>query len=206
MSANQTLSSSTPNADGSERCGFDPLDPVLTHGGAVYWGHAEQLGYCLGPVDQRKLLKRPDVLYFRGEPVGKSTSVVGEAKLDITVATDAGDMDVIAKLWVEQPDGAVVILALGQLRCRFRESFAAPNPMKPGEPTPVTLRFHPIAYQFPPGSRVGLIVTFSDFPRIEPNPGFVAAPFSGATPRKARHTVFHGPMSRSRLKLPWLER
>jgi predicted acyl esterase len=77
--------------------------------------------------------------------------------------------------------------------------------MARGQATPLHVNFYPIAYQFAPGSRIGLILTHSDFPRIEPHPGVIVPPLSGAKPRTAQHTIFYGPTSKSRLTLPVLD-
>ena len=196
------LAPDDPTGEASDECVFDPADPVVTCGGQVYWGHAEQLENCLGPVDQRTLLRRDDVFCFRSDPLARPLTVAGESALDVSISSDVDDADLIAKLCVEEADGKMTCLALGQLRCRYRESFASPKPLSANAATPVHLRFYPIAYRFPVGSRIGLLVTWSDFPRISLNAGTMDPPLSGIAPRKARNAIHYGQGSQSRLTLP----
>ena len=199
------LSLESSDDSSADICIHDPADPVMTHGGQIFWGHAEQLGNCLGPVDQRKLLARRDVLYYRSDPLDRMLTVVGEPSLELTLTSDAEDTDVIGKLCVELPGGEVICLSIGQLRCRYRESFSDPKPLSRNHPTDIRIRLHPIAYRYPIGARIGLIITHSDFPRINAHPGSMDAPFSEAPSRRARNSILHGRGARSRIVLPVLD-
>jgi uncharacterized protein len=181
---------------------YDPKDPVPTCGGAIYWG-LEPFG--LGPADQRSILARPDVLYYRSEPVTARLAVVGEIILDLILASSAEDTDVIAKLCVEQSDGTVMSLTVGSLRCRYRDDAIKPEPLVPGEATKMTIHLNHVAYEFPVGSRISLIITSSDFPRILPHRNTLSAPWSGEEIVVARNTVLHGPDAVSCLKLPVID-
>ena len=191
--------------DAADTCVHDPANPVMTHGGQIFWGHAEQLGNCLGPVDQRKLLTRQDVYYYRSEPLDRSLAVVGEPILEVTITSDADDTDVIAKLCVELPSGEVVSLSIGQLRCRYRDSFAHPKPLVRDQPTALRIRLHSIAYRFPAGAHIGLIIAHSDFPRINAHPGTMDPPLNGSASRCANNAILHGPAALSRVLLPVVE-
>jgi len=179
----------------------DPLAPVPTRGGPIYWGMWDLKDGACGPVDQRPLLSRADVRYYRGEPLAAPLTVIGEPTLDITLSSSVEDADLMAKLCVEQPDGAVVCLTVGQIRCRYRDGFTQSRPLPRGEPVRLSLRCYPLAYQFPAGARIGLILAHSDFPRIEPHPGTLEPPMSAAIPQPAALTIHHGPAS-STLHLP----
>ena len=129
-------------------------------------------------------------------------NVVGDVALELVIASSAVDTDFIAKLCVEEPSGAIVCLGLGSLRCRYRGSWQEPEPLTPGEPTAIRLHLGQIAYVFPAGSRVGLVLGSSDFPRINPHPGTMAAPLAAGERLTALNQVFHGPSAPSRLELP----
>ena len=61
------------------------------------------------------------------------------------------------------------------------------------------------AYTFAAGSRIGLMIAGSDFPRILPNPNRMSAPWDGVEPVVADNQVLHGPQYLSRLLLPAVE-
>lgn len=170
-----------------------------TRGGPIYWGFEH-----VGPVDQRPLLDRDDLLVYRSSKLAYPMAVVGPIELDLFISSDAEDTDFMAKLCVEEPSGAVVSLASGSLRCRYRDSWADPTPLSPGSVTPIHLQMGQTAYVFPAGSRVCLTITSSDFPRIQPHSNTMAPPLSEANPVQARNSVFHGHAAPSCLKLPVL--
>lgn len=196
-SGDGTLTREAPAHDYADSFTHDPAAPVPTRGGAVYWGLEN-----VGPVDMRPVLDRTDVLYYRSPALSKAVTVIGEPGLDLHVSSDAADTDFIARLCVEEPSGAVTCLCLGSLRCRYRNGFSTPEPLQAGTPTAIRLRLGEIGYTFPAGSRIGLMVTSSDFPRILPHPGSMAPPWQESAPRRARNSVLHGRQTLSCLRLP----
>lgn len=194
------LTHQAPSRDRSDSYRYDPRDPVPTLGGPIYWGLPQA-----GPVDQRPVLERHDVLMYRSERLPNPLAVMGDVRLDLVVTTEGQDTDFIAKLCVEEASGAVICLAAGSLRCRYRQSWQKAEPMESGVPTAIGLHLGQIGYLFPAGSRVVLTVTSSDFPRIEPHNNTMAPPLSGARPQVATNAVLHGPETRSCLRLPVME-
>lgn len=194
------LSRETPGKSAADAYTHDPRDPVPTRGGAIYWGleHA-------GPVDIRPVLERPDALYYRSEKLAGPLTVIGEPGLDLQVSSDAADTDFVARLCVEEPSGEIVCLCLGSLRCRYREGWKEPKRLAKGAPTAVRLRLGEIGYTFPAGSRIGLMIASSDFPRILPHAGSMAPPWQEKAPVKARNGVLHGSGTLSCLRLPVVE-
>lgn len=195
-----SLTLETPDRSGADNYLYDSENPVPTRGGPIYWGFE-----FLGPVDQRPLLDRPDVLIYRGPKLASPTTVVGPIELDLFISSDAVDTDFVAKLCVEEPSSAITCLAMGSLRCRYRNSWSDPQPLEPGEATSVHLQMGHTAYVFPAGSRVCLLITSSDFPRIAPHPNTLEPPFAKTEPILARNSVLHGPGTLSCLKLPVVE-
>ena len=179
---------------------YNPREPVPTRGGPTYWGLEH-----LGPVDQRPLLDRSDLLFYRSPKLGSPLTVVGEVTLDLCVSSDAVDTDFVAKLCVEEPSGAVICLTIGSLRCRYRESWTDPQPLTSGDVARIHLQLGQTAYVFPTGSRICLLITSSDFPRIFPHPNTLAPPWSTTETVMARNTVHHGKGNLSRLNLPVIE-
>jgi putative CocE/NonD family hydrolase len=180
---------------------YDPADPVPTRGGQLWGGESEHLG----PVDQRPLLDRPDVLYYRSEKLERSLTVAGNIELELFAASSAEDTDFTAKLCVEESSGSIIALTLGALRCRYRNSWSDPEALTPGVPVRLGIQMNHTAFVFPAGSRIGLLVTSSDCPRIFPHPNTLSVPLTEETPRGAENTILHGANHPSCLELPVVE-
>ncbi|MGC9319033.1 MAG: CocE/NonD family hydrolase, partial [Armatimonadota bacterium] len=191
------LSREGPTGSEADEYLYDPRDPCPTRGGPIYWGLSPA-----GPVEQRPILTRPDVLYYRSDILGEPLTVMGSIELDLWFATGAEDTDIVAKLCVVEPSGRVISLTGGSLRCRYRESWSDPSPLTPDEPARLRLHLGNLAYTFPAGSRVALIVTGSSFPRILPHPNTMAPTWSEDPPVTARQRVLHTEGHESRLLLP----
>jgi len=178
---------------------YDPENPVPTCGGQVFWNMDADVK---GPQDQRHLLDRDDVLFYTSEPLRRPLTVIGDVRLNLTIATDVEDTDIVAKLCVVENDGSVTCLVVGSFRCRYRDGWDKYSPLERGEPTRLKLRLSQIAYTFPVGSRIALTITSSDFPRIQPHTNTMAKPWTPVTPAIAHTHVLHGPGVESSLELP----
>lgn len=200
-SGDGVLSLEQPTHDAEDTYRYDPADPVPMRGGAIYWGFDS----VCGPVDQRPILDRPDILYYRSPKLGKPLIVIGEVWLDLVVQSTAEDTDFIAKLCVEEPSGSITVLSNGSLRCRYRESWSNPKPLTAGKTVSIQLHLGNTAYTFPAGSRLGLMITSSEFPRILPHHNTMAPAWGEKNPVIARNSVLHGPGTLSRLELPVIE-
>jgi len=184
-------------ADPPDRYRYDPADPAPTRGGPVYWGIE-----AAGPMDQRPILDRPDVLYYRSERLADPLAAIGEIALDLWIASDAPDTDFIAKLCVVEPSGPIVPLTFGSLRCRHRNGWDRCDPLPKDEPTRIRIRMGSTAYVFPAGSRIALIVTSSSYPRILPHPNTMAPTWQERSPQIAVNQVLHDAEHESQLLLP----
>ena len=155
-----------------------------------------------GPRDQRHLLERDDVLFYQSAPLAAPLAVIGDVSLDLTVASDVADTDIVAKLCVVETNGSVTCIILGSLRCRYREGWDKRIPLQRGEPTRLRIRLAQLAYTFPCGVRIGLMITSSDFPRIQPHTNTMAKPWEPAAPVVAHTRVLHGGGLSAALNLP----
>ena len=191
------LSQETPGNEPPDRYRYDPAEPTPTHGGPIYWGMTP-----LGPVDQRPILDRPDVLYYRSGPLPKPLTVIGEVNLDLWVASDADDTDFMAKLCVVEPRGRIIVLTIGCLRCRYREGWDRCVPLPRDEPVKLRIQMGNLAYVFPEGSRIALIVTSSSYPRILPHPNTMAPTWQERSPRAALNQTHHDADHPSQVLLP----
>ncbi len=108
------------------------------------------------PVDQKPILGRKDVLCYVSERLEYPVGICGPVELDLWVGSDAEDTDFIAKLCVvdREQKGRMFCLTYGSLRCRYRSSWAEPEPLERDEPTRIRIRMQPTAQQGCP-TRIG---------------------------------------------------
>jgi hypothetical protein len=155
----------------------------------------------VGPTEQHETLNRPDVLFYRSDPLAEPLTVAGPVWLDLWISSSAPDTDFVTKLCVVDAFGSVYALTVGSLRSRFRNSRAEPEALRQGSAEKLTIQMNHVAYRFPAGSRIALMVTSSCFPRILPHDNRYEPTWSGADPVVATQTVHHNAAHPSRLKL-----
>lgn len=197
---NGVLTREAPATSAADAFTYDPADPAPTCGGQIFWNMEPT-----GPRDQRHLLERDDTLFYQSAPLEKPLAVIGDVSLDLTMASDVDDTDIVAKLCVVERNGSVTGILVGSFRCRYREGWDKRVPLQHGEPTPLRIRLAQLAYVFPEGSRIGLTITSSDFPRIQPHSNTMAKPWEPAAPVVAHTRVMHGGGIRAALNLPVVE-
>lgn len=181
---------------------YDPANPVPTLGGAT-------LGIGSpppGPLDQRPLASRADILAYTTEPLVRETEVTGPLSLEVFVSSTAEDTDLVGRLIDVHPDGRAILLAEGVQRLRYRESFEHPQLMVPGKIYAVHLDLWATSNVFKVGHRIRLEITSSSYPRYDRHPNH-GGDLSGATrPVKATTTIHHDAAHPSALILPIVPR
>jgi putative CocE/NonD family hydrolase len=189
------LSSSAPAEAGSDVYVYDPNNPVKTIGGP-------NLNISKGPMDQRPLRAREDILRYQTPPLDKAVEVVGQVKAELWVSTSAEDTDIMVKLIDVYPDGYEAILLDQPLRLRYREGIDRWAKVKPGEVYPVEVDLWSTAQVFAPGHRIAVHVTSSNAPRFErhTNTWFPLCNYGQAV--KATNTVFRSEARPSAIVLP----
>ena len=192
-----SLTLEAPDRSFADELVYDPRDPLPTWGGQIFWNMEPR-----GPQDQRQCLERDDVLFYGSRPLPRPLTVIGDVELELTIASDVDDTDLVAKLCVIEVNGSVTCIILGSFRCRYREGWGKRVPLEHGTPTPIQLRLSQLAYTFPQGSRIGLMITSSDFPRIQPHTNTMAKPWEPAAPVVAHTQVMHGGGVSASLNLP----
>jgi putative CocE/NonD family hydrolase len=186
---------------------YDPRDPVPTVGGPTSLP-AKMMKTNSGPLDQRRLASRLDVLVYATDVLEQSLEVTGPLTVVLHAATDGRDTDFVAKVVDLRPDGEAVILAEGVVRTRFRDGFDREHLPEPGLPHEYTIDLAATSNVFLRGHRICLLVTSSSFPRFDRNPN-TGNPLGVDGPgdlRPARQTIFHDGARPSRLVLPLVSR
>src|SRR4029453_7403328 len=85
-----------------------------------------------GPMDQREVEKRPDVLVFTTEPLPEPLEVTGRVTAKLYVSSDCPDTDVTVKLCDVSPDGRSMLVTDGIRRASLRNGFAKREPLEAG--------------------------------------------------------------------------
>ena len=197
------LSRRDPAEEPPDAYRFDPRDPAPTIGGPTSLP-GRFLRTNAGPLDQRPLEGRDDVLAYTTEPMADDLEVTGPLSLTLHAATSARDTDFVAKLCDVEPDGFSRILAEGILRARFREGFERECPVQPGRPYEYAIDLKATSNVFRRGHRIRLLLTSSSFPRFDRNAGTGARPgeVSEEDLLAAQQTIFHDAAHASSLLLP----
>jgi uncharacterized protein len=194
------LSTSAPDAEPPDHYRYDPRDPVPTHGGALLIAPE----FPSGPVDQRGIEARPDVLTFTTPPLDHATEVTGPVTVQLWAASSAPDTDFVARLVDVYPDGRAFNLTDGILRARYRDAAAGQPaaPLEPGQPYLFAIDLWATSNVFLAGHRIRLQVTSSCFPRWDRNPNTGHTFGMDAELRTAEQTILHDRDHPSHVVLP----
>ncbi len=174
---------------------FEPTNPCPTVGG-------HNLTLARGPMDQRPVEGRPDVVTFTSAPLGAPLEVTGRVKARVFVSSSAADTDLSVRLCDVYPDGASYLMAEGILRLRYRRSVAKPEPLTPGQVEEVEVDCWSTSLVFNQGHRIRVTVTSSNYPRFDVNPGTGAAWADGVRPVTQSNRIYCDAMRPSRVLLP----
>ncbi|MGQ4386531.1 CocE/NonD family hydrolase [Streptomyces sp. SAS_270] len=198
------LTIEAPADAGHETYLYDPRRPVPSAGGASM---PTTPGFC-GPVDQRTVAAREDVLCFATPVLDEAVEVTGPVSLTLFVSSSAVDTDFTAKLVDVFPDGKAINLCDGILRARYRGGLATEVLMEPGKVYEVTVDMTGTSNVFLPGHRIRVDVSSSNFPRYDrnTNTGGVIAREGEEQMIPAVNHIHHGPNHPSRLVLPVIDR
>ena len=197
LRADGGLSQEPPEAEQPDSYTYDPADPVPTYGGASLIAPE----FPAGPVDQRRIEARPDVLTYSTAPLERDTEVTGPLNVELWACSSAPDTDFVARLVDVYPDGRAFNLTDGIIRARHRNG-ASEALLEPGQPYAFNIDLWATSNVFKAGHRIRLQVTSSNFPRWDRNPN-TGHPFGQDTDlRTARQTILHDRQYPSHVLLP----
>ncbi len=174
---------------------YDPKNPVPTKGGP-------NLLIPAGPMDQRELEKRPDVLVFQTEPLEESVQVIGRVTVKLWASSSCVDTDFVAKLMDVYPDGRSMLIADGIIRGRFRKSLSREELLEPGAVYEFDIDLWSTAIIFNKGHRIKLHITSSNHPRFDINPNTGRDYSEGCEMKVAENTIYHDKKHPSHILLP----
>jgi predicted acyl esterase len=174
---------------------YDPKNPVPTVGG-------NNLLLPLGPMDQREVSSRPDVLKYETAPLAEAVEIAGPVTAELAVSTDAEDTDFMVKLVDVYPNGYEALVLDQALRLRFREGFNRMVRAEKGKVYPIKVNLWSTALVFNRGHKIAVHVTSSNSPRFEPHSNTWEPVPNYDQAVKAKNSVHHGVSHASRLVLP----
>ena len=196
LTAGGGLSDRLPaEAESTDAYKYDPKNPVPTIGGA-------NLNIKKGPMDQRPIGKRADVLKFMTPVLDAPVEVTGRVKVELWAESDAVDTDFMAKLVDVYPDGTERLVLDSAIRARFREGLDREVFMKKGEVYRFTIDLWSTSIIFNKGHRIAIHITSSNDPRFDPNPNTGKPLRADNDTRVATNTIHHDRSHPSRALLP----
>ena len=197
---------------------FDPRHPVPSIGGSITSGEPVMRG---GAYDQTEgptifgatppylpLAARPDVLVFETEPLAEDTEITGTISASLWISSDCPDTDFTVKLIdvyppnADYPQGFAMNLCDGILRCRYRDSWEAPSPLIPGQPTKIAIETFPTSNLFKKGHKIRIDISSSNFPHFDVNPNTGGPEGGGGAYKVALNQVFIDRDHPSHITLP----
>lgn len=182
---------------------YDPKNPVHTMGGSVC---CEPNVFPPGPLDQRSVEKRQDVLVYTSTPLTEDLEVTGPVRTILYVSTSANDTDFTAKLVDVQPDGRPLLVTDGIQRMRYRLSLDKPVFVKRNQAYQISVDTGVTSYVFEPGHRIRVEVSSSNFPRFDRNLNSAGSNADQTKAIKARQVVYHEKGYPSAIILPVIAR
>ena len=184
----------TTTAPGGARDTFDydPRNPVPTIGG-------NNLTLPKGPMDQRAVGDRKDVLRYQTEPLAQAVEIAGNVEAELTVSTDAEDTDFMVKLVDVYPNGYEALVLDQAYRLRYHDGFEKPSRVEKGKAYTIRLDLWPTALVFNKGHRIAVHVSSSNAPRFERSTN-TWAPLRSYDQAVVAHNTVH--LGKSRLLLP----
>lgn len=179
-----------PSAAPPDRYRYDPADPTPNIGGPL-------LMLPAGPLDNRPLEARPDVLCYTTAPLPADLDVIGPVRLELYARSSLPHTDFFGRLCDVYPDGRSINVCDGLVR-------VAPGT---GEPQPDgTLRLEvdmwATAQRFRRGHRLRLLVASGAFPRWNRNLGLGEPEGTAVRMAAADQEVYHDAAHPSALVLP----
>ncbi len=180
---------------------YDPERPVPSLGGnhsMQTWEHI----ITVGPIDQRPLERRDDVLVYSSAPLERDLEVTGPVIVKLFAASSAPDTDFTARLIDHYPSGYAQNICEGVVRARYRSSREQPELMQPGEIYELSIDLQVTSNVFRRGHRIGVDISSSNFPRFDRNLNTGLNNNTTSELRVAQQTIFHDAQHPSCVILP----
>jgi putative CocE/NonD family hydrolase len=202
----------TPDPPGSEppdAYEYDPNNPVPTLGGnnsTWTWMKFAAEPIYPGPIDQRPLERRDDVLVYTTPRLDQDVEVTGPLEMVLYASSSGVDTDFTAKLVDVYPDGRAIHLSEGILRARHRKSLERVEFLQPGEVDEFRIQMAPTSNVFRAGHQLRVEISSSNFPRFDRNLNTGEDIFTSTRMQTAHQRVLHDQRYPSHLVVPVIPR
>lgn len=160
LTISHTLVTSKPSGGGKLSYIDDPHNPIPAIGG-------NNLMMDRGPMDQRKVSNRADILKFETEALKQAVEIAGPMHAQLTVSTDAEDTDFIVKLVDVYPNGYEALVMDQPYRLRYWKSLLHAERVEKNKPYPITVDLWSTALVFNAGHKIAVQVQSTSSPRYE---------------------------------------
>lgn len=190
---NGRLSTSQPAHESPDAFVSDPLRPVPSSGGGDTNPNVQ---------DQTAVEMREDVLVYSTEVLKEGVALTGEVQVVVYVSSTTPDADLALKLVDVYPDGKAYNVSDTMLRLRYRDGFARPTLMKLGQVYRAELTGMLTSNYFPPGHRIRIHLSGSNFPLYERNLQTGGHNYDETQPRVATIQIHHSAGQVSFIELP----
>ena len=161
-------------------------------------------GVSWGPVDQRTIGSRDDVLVYSSGILNKPMRFAGNPSAKLFVSASTSDADWVVKLVDVHPDGFAQNIAVGILRGRFRESLMKAKLLEPGKVYQIEVDLGPVAATIEQGHEFRVDISGAHFPLFDRNPNTGMGPYDGSS-IKSTERVYHTRSMPSAIVLPIIE-
>jgi hypothetical protein len=185
MQKDGTLRAAAPkDKDASLTFTYDPKDPVPSVGGNY------DLGAKNGPLDQRPLKDRKDVLRFATAPLEEPVGVVGKIWVELHVSSDCPDTEFTAKLIDVYPDGYEAVMRASAMVARYYDGLNKPQRLEKGKVYKLEMDCWSTAVVFNKGHKIAVHVSSSDSPAYEVHPN-TYEPVASIDKAAVAHNTMH---------------
>jgi len=196
---NGVLTMKPPASDKPDSFTYDPMKPVMSHGGNVCCQANALTG---GALDQSETELKRDILVYTTEPLKEGMELSGPIEATIFLSSDRKDTDVTVKVIDVGPDGKAYNLDETIQRVRYREGYDKPPQfMEAGKVYKVALQPMTTSNYFAPGHRIRVEVSSSNFPRFDRNLNTGGNNFDETTGLVAKNTIHHSKQYPSSIKV-----
>jgi putative CocE/NonD family hydrolase len=197
---NGRLSLTKPARERADTFTYDPANPVPSRGGSICCtGNPKDVP---GSFDNRDIEQRPDILVYTTDALRDGLELTGPIRAVVYLSSKAPDTDLTAKLIDVFPDGRAMNIQEGITRVRYRDGFDKARMMEPGKVYEVPVDLHATSWYLPPGHRLRVEISSSNFPRFDRNLNTGGHNYDETTWKVAANTVHHSAAQPSRLILP----
>jgi uncharacterized protein len=162
----------------------------------------QNLQIANGPMDQRPVESRADVLLFTTEPLPEPVEVTGRITATLFISSDCPDTDFTVKLCDVYPNGKSMLVTDGIQRASLRDRFETRQLLEPDEVYKLDVDLWSTSLILARGHRLRIAISSSNSPRFEPNADTGDPHPSPGKSRIATNTVHLSAKHPSRIMLP----